>query len=85
MARLDFVSSLFSEGLHNLSHNKICFAAYICLAFMLFSYQIFHLIIGANIFSLLFPIYVVTDIFFLPLLVLLFSDWAKHLSCAYHF
>lgn len=85
MARLDFVGSLFSEGLHNLSHNKICFASYICLAFMLLSYQIFHLIIGANIFSLLFPIYVVTDIFFLPLLVLLFSDWAKHLSCAYHF
>lgn len=84
-ARLDFVSSLFSEGLHNLSHNKICFASYICLAFMLLSYQIFHLIIGANIFSLLFPIYVVTDIFFLPLLVLLFSDWAKHLSCTYHF
>lgn len=84
-ARLDFVGSLFGEGLHNLSHNKVCFVSYVCLAFILFSYQIFHLISCANIFSLLLPLYVITDIFFLPLLVLLFSDWTMHLSCSYHF
>lgn len=58
-ARLDFVGSLFGEGLHNLSHNKVCFVSYVGLAFILFSYQIFHLISCANIFSLLLPLYVI--------------------------
>lgn len=84
-AHLNFVVSLFYEGIHNLSHNKICFVAYLCVVVLLLIYHLFKLVTNINFLPLLLPFYGITDLFFSLLLVLFFSDWTMHLSCSYHF
>ena len=84
-AHLNFVVSLFNEGIRNLSHNKICFVSYLCVVFLLLIFQFSTLITAINFLPLLLPFYGITDFFFFLLLVLFFSDWARHVSCSYHF
>lgn len=84
-AHLNFVVSLFYEGIRNLSHNKICFVSYLCVVFLLLIFQFSTLITAINFLPLLLPFYGITDFFFFLLLVLFFSDWARHVSCSYHF
>lgn len=50
-AHLNFVVSLFYEGIHNLSHNKICFVAYLCVVVLLLIYHLFKLVTNINFFT----------------------------------